>query len=61
MYKEKSDIIFILNSLQFNDHVDSALWLWDSFGCYTIKSLYNFLCLGYQLTFLGQFGHLKSH
>jgi hypothetical protein len=46
MRKEKSDIITILNSLQFTGHIDSALWLWDSSRSYMIKSLYIFLCFG---------------
>jgi hypothetical protein len=42
MHQEKSIIMSIFNSLQFTDVPDSALWLWEPTGCYTIKSLYNF-------------------
>jgi hypothetical protein len=40
MRHEKSQSIAILHSLSFFLERDSALWLWESHGFYSIKSMY---------------------
>jgi zinc-binding in reverse transcriptase len=46
MRHEKRQIITLLNSVQFTPELDSAIWMWESAGYYSIKSMYNFLCFG---------------
>jgi hypothetical protein len=46
MRHEKSQLIAILHSLSFSLERDSALWLWEPNGLYSIKSMYHFLCFG---------------
>jgi zinc-binding in reverse transcriptase len=44
MRHEKSQTIFILQNLHFNQRDNLTVWVWKPTCLYTIKSLYTFLC-----------------
>jgi zinc-binding in reverse transcriptase len=46
MRHEKTQLLSSLSSLSLTTTVDSAVWLWDPTGLYTVNSLYTFLCCG---------------
>jgi hypothetical protein len=46
MHQEKTVLLIILNSFTFTLEEDSAIWVWEPTGSYTIKFLYNFLRFG---------------
>jgi hypothetical protein len=46
MRQEKSKLFTFYIPYRLHKLKDSAIWLWEVIGSYTIKSMYNFLCFG---------------